>query len=1034
MEYMEQSEEEQKELGYVVLCLQEKGMAPGASVKEQLGFLWRLFEHSEGRLVAVTHDLDSLRARHSAEMAEVQRYLEHIRSLSEKRDALAQEYEQENEVLRAQLQRVTLQQDAQMNEVAEMLYQEGLAEVIPSTPSEQVAYLLVERASLLERPDDPQAPQAPDAQAGTPSASHQETQSQTQGPKESMDQGACGQSPWKRLFGLRKAAQRKQALTFASVELRPVSGLSVEREWARLERDLEEASRRLAMAHREIRRLTDELESARMTQSAYEPELQGAQEEVEQLRQEVEKLKKCDVVELRKAKELNDRLDQEIRALRTRVRTMDAERKALLEMVEKMKDSGNATKIHPEALQHNLAKGEGMAAPQMHTVSLQTDLVLLDQDKTHERYLQQSEITDKLNDVQHQLQGLQEKYDELMNVTKKAEEDEEYEELKKQREEEEKVLELLMDKTEEVEEEYEDLKTKKEEVEEEYEDLKTKKEEVEEEYEDLKTKKEEVEEEYENLKTKKEEVEEEYENLKTKKEEVEEEYEDLKTKKGEVERVYEDLKIKMDEEKKEYEHLENMREELELKLDEALGRSKQQQHSSQAVELQLKVCAELKQDQAKVSHLEQRALQQESRELREGLAQSSQKAHSCSHLQEKLSAERAKLKAMEAEMQGLQQQLKSTEHQLNVERNRNTESGQQEEEARYTTIRTQDNQLHRRLWEQREEELQEEVRSLREVEASLNRTNSELSRRFKGLQTQLDVLQSQTSTARQEIPADYVNLKECLEARQEDCEKLTEELMEVLTCLDLQKSKNAEKRSQHKAKMRRAKQIFLKETGCRDEKIQSLERDLALALTSSAREKEIIVNMNEENGKLLAEKRDLLGKLNDVEEKTINSVLAATTTQCSVDFLEKESKHLQDTIVEMSGLIPNGATLQRALNNLHKARSANVQELKKMSHFESTLLTSSHLKTRVLPRAFDMRSHLDNIYRSNASHTEEATSPSSSLTSQLSTLTMQPVETGYLNLTSSPGVWDSNLNLTSPLTRADHHTHSDALSSDSDDV
>uniref|UniRef100_A0AAZ3SFE2 Uncharacterized protein n=1 Tax=Oncorhynchus tshawytscha TaxID=74940 RepID=A0AAZ3SFE2_ONCTS len=814
-----------EELEHVVLCLQEEGMAPGASVKEQLGFLWRLFQHSEGRLVAVTHDLDSLRARHSAEMAEVQRYLEHIRSLSEKRDALAQEYEQENEVLRAQLQRLTLQQDAQMNEVAEMLYQEGLAEVIPSSHSEQVAYLLVERASLLERPDDPQAPQVPDAQAGTPSAS-QETESQTQCTKESMDQGAPsrGQSPWKRLFGLRKAAQSKQAL--ASVELRPGSGLSVEREWARLERDLEEASRRLAMAHREIRRLTDELESARMTQSAYEPELQGAQEEVEQLRQEVEKLKKCDVVELRKATELNDRLDQEIRALRTRVRTMDAERKTLLETVEKMKHSDNAAKIHPEALQLNLAKGEGIAAPQMHTVCLQTELLLLDQVKTHERRLQQSETKDKLNDVRRQLQGLQEKYDELLNVTKKAEEYEDYEELKKQREEEEKVLELLMDKTEE--------------------------------------------------------------------------------------------------EKKEYEHLENMREELELKLDEALGRSKKQ-HSSQAVELQLKVCAELKQGQAMVSHLEQRALQQESRELREGLAQSSQKAQSCSRLQEELSAERAKLKAMEVEMQGLQQQLKSTEHQLSVERNRNTESGQQEEAARYTALRTQDNQLHRRMWEQREEELQDEGSSLREVEASLNCTNSELSLRFKGQQTQLDVLQSQAGTASQEIPADYVKLKECLEARQEDCEKLTEELMEVLTCLDLQKSKNAEKRSQHKAKMRRAKQIYLKETGCRDERIQSLERDLALALTSSAREKEMIVNMNEENGKLLAEKRDLLGKLNDVEEKTNKSVLAATTTQCSVDFLEKESEHLQDTIVEMSGLIPNGAALQHALKNLHKARSANVQ-------------------------------------------------------------------------------------------------------------
>lgn len=36
-----------------------------------------------------------------------------------------------------------------------MLYQEGLAEVIHSNPSEQVAYLLAERASLLERNEGP---------------------------------------------------------------------------------------------------------------------------------------------------------------------------------------------------------------------------------------------------------------------------------------------------------------------------------------------------------------------------------------------------------------------------------------------------------------------------------------------------------------------------------------------------------------------------------------------------------------------------------------------------------------------------------------------------------------------------------------------------------------------------------------------------------------------------------------------------------------------------------------------------------------
>ncbi|KAM7402303.1 hypothetical protein PAMP_017551 [Pampus punctatissimus] len=88
------------------------------------------------------------------------------------------------------------------------------------------------------------------------------------------------------------------------------------------------------MAHNEIRRLTDELESAHLTQRAYEPELQGAQQEVEQLRQEVEKLKKYEMVELRKAKELNDRLDIEIRALRSRVRSLDAEKSSLQQKSE----------------------------------------------------------------------------------------------------------------------------------------------------------------------------------------------------------------------------------------------------------------------------------------------------------------------------------------------------------------------------------------------------------------------------------------------------------------------------------------------------------------------------------------------------------------------------------------------------------------------------------------------------------------------------------------------------------------------------
>lgn len=87
-----------------------------------------------------------------------------------------------------------------------------------------------------------------------------------------------------------------------------------------LEKDLEEASTKLNLAHKEIQRLTDELESAHLPNHIYgksfreiqvhlcvsdvcmymlrknnsESELCGAQEEAEQLEHEVEKVKCCD--------------------------------------------------------------------------------------------------------------------------------------------------------------------------------------------------------------------------------------------------------------------------------------------------------------------------------------------------------------------------------------------------------------------------------------------------------------------------------------------------------------------------------------------------------------------------------------------------------------------------------------------------------------------------------------------------------------------------------------------------------------------
>ncbi|XP_039468801.1 coiled-coil domain-containing protein 30 isoform X2 [Oreochromis aureus] len=340
---------DQAELEEISAWCKEEGLPPDSSKEAQLCLLWRALQHTMSRLSKVTRDLETHRSQHLAEMAEVRKSLEQIRFFTEHKNVLAQEIQEENDHLKEQLRHLISLQDAQISEVAKMLYQQGLTELIHSSPSEQVAYLLVERASLLETSE------LTDKVKGYGNtANHMGTGAQVKrtGVSQAAHKGAPrhGQSAWKKLFGL-KSSQNKH--TFIPAEARFLAGQesSLGRECSRLERDLEEGSRRLAMAHNEIRRLTDELESAHLTQRAYEPELQSAQQEVEQLRQEVEKLKKYEIVELRKTKELNDRLDLEIRALRNRVRSLDAEKTSLQQTVVSLQEEAEQLKA---ALQEEL--------------------------------------------------------------------------------------------------------------------------------------------------------------------------------------------------------------------------------------------------------------------------------------------------------------------------------------------------------------------------------------------------------------------------------------------------------------------------------------------------------------------------------------------------------------------------------------------------------------------------------------------------------------------------------------------------------
>lgn len=62
--------------------------------------------------------------------------------------------------------------------------------------------------------------------------------------------------------------------------------------------------------------------------------------------------------------------------------------------------------------------------------------------------------------------------------------------------------------------------------------------------------------------------------------------------------------------------------------------------------------------------------------------------------------------------------------------------------------------------EQREQELQQQIRSLRMKEATLSRTNSEISHRSQQLDTRLEVLENELSSAREQVGIQLFRVKD----------------------------------------------------------------------------------------------------------------------------------------------------------------------------------------------------------------------------------------------------------------------------------
>ncbi|XP_030623601.1 coiled-coil domain-containing protein 30 [Chanos chanos] len=1236
-------QEAREEMEEISLHLQKEGLPPGASADERQCHLWRLLVQSEGSLARATEELQALRMQQANEMKEVENYVEHIRNMLEERESLTAEYERDNEQLRAELAQMKYQQDSQCKEVAEMLDQEGLAEISHSSPSEQVAYLLVERVTLLERLEAAERKLDTQTLTGNLREVHlqeeldhmrhtmeeelrqqKETMQRT---KDSMNKDSPVQSPWKKLFGVRRFTQ--SGVAAHSEEL---SKERMERQ--KLERDLTEASSRLTMAHKEIRHLTDELDSIRKAQLSCGPDLHRTGEEVQLLKQEVDKLKQCDMVELQRARERNDRLDGEIRALRDRVRSLDMENKTLLEMVENSKVH-SSHKAMIMGVHDQSAQDDANDSPHVGP-----DEPLTEEQELHKRCRQESEDKDcRLREIQRKLQKLQKEHEELVERNEELESllGETQNASREERERHECEVEGLQRKIKSMEGDLnkmnalksvlkgEDqgkdtelkggslqervaflegrlteekvwrkqleidlttaqtsLKTDREALQKDHEELKrlrlelqrlqaecregkslhqtltqikgekgileekvaqleraqtrlqgdlvhqTENSQVQEDLRESRRQVAELKAQVEQLTSELSRLEKEHSTLR---DEMVEKRRQLMDMQGELsQRVQEQLQAEGEKDranlellyvreqlqqtwqetqrpkqertpdsqpfstdgeglsqlaslKMEMSRLHSTLEEerklasqhqlaLQAQINEAQARAKAQdsvlqqkaeenkqlkhdmqrtQHLFTSAERELryereknldlkrhnalldqekiKLCAELKQSQAKLSQLEQTGakqaveleqLQQKTRELELELARIGQSHQTTSSLKEELNAERARVIAADKKVLELQKQLKTTQHQLRLEEARAGETTKLERDARDMSdnlsalrARLQEEHLQRKLVEQREEELQQQLRALRVKEATLTRTNSELCHRMQQLETRLEVLESELRTSKEEERLSQQTchrLEEQLASSQQESEKLQQELQQVVQQLDTNIRKYNEKQSQHKIKLRRAKQVFVKAVTQRDRKIEKLESDLALATSLSEKEKDWIKTVTEQNEQLLLERRELLKRMSEAEEMGNNGMQTASTIQQRVNYLEMENRQLQDKTLKLANEV---GVLDRALRSLQSM--GGVEDIKRMfpSGSPEGLLRNSVPSPK--PGLSESLGILDAIRRVKVGDHVK------SLDSSLSVPLSQSFEIGYLNVTS-------------PVAHHEAQDHEESLSAASDEA
>nr|XP_022337051.1 trichohyalin-like isoform X2 [Crassostrea virginica] len=284
--------------------LVDDGLSAQCPEEEKLLYVWRLYQHTETDLQRAIENEEKLKLAQTAEMQEVENYVEHIRHLSDEREALIQELETENDQLKQEIESLKHDQNAAAlrDETAEMLIQQGLEEIASVSTSEQIAFLLVERARLLDELE------AEQNRTMTPSVNS------------ALTDTTCPQTPGLSTPGINTPGPSEDG-RMSAVEFEQ----TLERERTQFEDELNQSresikklKERLKQEHEEEinalmeenNKLEDDYEEAKS--KLYKLNIQH-EKEMEELEKEVKKLRE-DLQTLQKEKEQKDKSDSDSRS------------------------------------------------------------------------------------------------------------------------------------------------------------------------------------------------------------------------------------------------------------------------------------------------------------------------------------------------------------------------------------------------------------------------------------------------------------------------------------------------------------------------------------------------------------------------------------------------------------------------------------------------------------------------------------------------------------------------------------------------